>query len=225
MNELSERKTHEKRVEELESTLATIAEHVSSLIKDAESRARNGGSPFSSPRGGLGKISTTRVKTTTTSTGKAAAGRSTISASLVPASSAGGGAPSLPPPPITTTTPKYDHHCDEQPPAFDDVERGSGSRDRREIPGLQTTSNPTSLAGCAVPDAGEGKVSAIEVPARTRVLRRVSSVRSLLLGVKEDGERLANFSQQMGLPHDTVVEHVQVRIILHQVHVPCGAQY
>lgn len=213
MNELSVRKTQETRVEELESTLATIAEHVSSLIKDAESRARNGGSPFSSPRGGLGKISTTRANTTTTSTtatGTAAAGRSAISASSVPASSAGGGAPSLPPPPITITTRQYDQHCDEQQPAFDDVERGSGGRDRREIPGLQTTSNPTLSAGCAVPSAGEGKASTVEEPARTRVLRRVGSVRSLLLGVKEDGKRLANFSQQIGLPHDTVVEQVQV---------------
>ncbi|CBJ26035.1 Mitogen-activated protein kinase kinase (MAP2K) [Ectocarpus siliculosus] len=214
VNELSERKTQETRVEELESTLATIAEHVSSLIKDAESRARNGGSPFSSPRGGLGKISMTRANTTTTSTtatGTAAAGRSSISASSVPASSAEGGAPSLPPPPITITTHKYDQHCcDEQQPAFDDVERGSGGRDRREIPGLQTTSNPTFSAGCAVPAAGEGKASTVEVPARTRVLRRVGSVRSLLLGVKEDGKRLANFSQQIGLPHNTVVEQVQV---------------
>ncbi|CAM9447520.1 unnamed protein product [Ectocarpus fasciculatus] len=217
VNELSERETHEKRVEELESTLATIADHVSSLIKDAESRARNGGSPFSSPRGGLGNISTTRrAKTTTTSTtatGTAAAGRSTISASSVPASIAGGGAPSLPPPPITITTPKYDQHCDEQQPSFGDLERGSGGEDRREPPGLQTASIPTSLAGCAVPAAGEGKASTVEVPARTRVLRRVSSVRSLLLGVKEDGERLANFSQQMGLPHDTVVEHVQQKLV------------
>ncbi|CAM9154766.1 unnamed protein product [Ectocarpus sp. 13 AM-2016] len=216
VNELSEEKTQETRVEELESTLVTIAEHVSSLIKDAESRARNGGSPFSSPGGGLGTTPTTRANTTTTSptaTSTAAAGRSTISASSMPASSAGGGAPSLPPPPITITTRKYDQHCDEQQPTFDGIERGSGGRGGREISGLQTTSNPTLLVGCAVPAAREGNASTVEVPARTRVLRRVGSVRSLLLGVKEDGKRLANFSQQLGLPHDTVVEQVQQKLV------------
>ncbi|CAM9203302.1 unnamed protein product, partial [Hapterophycus canaliculatus] len=56
-SELSEKNMRETRLQELENTLHTIAEHVSALIKAAESCARDGNSPTPSARGGLGTLS------------------------------------------------------------------------------------------------------------------------------------------------------------------------
>lgn len=49
-------------------------------------------------------------------------------------------------------------------------------------------------------------------PAKRKELRRVGSIRDLLLGERQDGERLKYFAWQMGLPHDLVVEQFQVCI-------------
>ena len=42
--------------------------------------------------------------------------------------------------------------------------------------------------------------------------RRVSSIRDLLLGEEQKGERLKFFALQMGLPHDLVVAHFKVTL-------------
>lgn len=49
-------------------------------------------------------------------------------------------------------------------------------------------------------------------PTKQKELRRVGSIRDLLLGERQDGERLNYFAWQMGLPHDLVVEQFQVCI-------------
>lgn len=230
MNELPEGDTHEKRMEELKCTLSTIAKHVSSLITDAENRARDGDSPNPTARGGQGTIPTAAtpitlsvIASTRVEAARAAAG--TITTTVPTAASARGASPPLPPllKPTITVGESEDigslQHRDDmvvvEPQSFPAaIGGGGGCQEQGGMPPLEVTSMATPTAGCAVPavvaDAA-GKTLTAEVPARTRVLRRVSSVRELFLGVEKEGERLANFSQQMGLPHDTVVAHVRVR--------------
>lgn len=235
MNELSEEDTHETRTEELKGTLSTIAKHVSSLIADAESRARDGDSPNPTARGGLGTIptaATPMTQATTTSTAvtptraeAAYTASGTATTTAVPTEASVRGA-SPPLPPLLRTAAGDCDNIDNLQHDNDSVVVdsqyftavvGDGCRLQGGIPSLAVASMAKSIAGCAVQTApgAAGKASTAEVQARTRVLRRVSSVRELFLGVAmQEGERLANFSRQMGLPHDTVVTHVRVRSLL-----------
>lgn len=218
-------------MEELKRTLSTIAEHVSSLIKDAEDRAKDGDSPNPTARGGLGTFSTTGTPTLATAAPTLASARGVSRGPPPPPPS-----PPPPPPPSTmktatssATAADYDQvdsskHGDDlvvvKPQTFAVATGGGGGsgRDRGAMPRLEVSSAEKSAGGSAVPAGAvdtPGKSSPVEVPARTRVLRRVSSVRALFLGVANKGERLEKFARQMGLPHDTVVAHVQVR------HRPC----
>lgn len=80
------------------------------------------------------------------------------------------------------------------------------------MPRLSVPSTEAPTATQAAPAAADAPAmaSTVEVPARTRVLRRVSSIQALFLGAAKEGGRLATFSRQMGLSHDVVVAHVQV---------------
>ena len=228
MEKLPERGTYEKKTEELKRTLSTIAEHVSSLIKDAENRAKDGDSPNPTARGGLGTFSTTGTpKSGTVAPTTGSARRSPLPTAPLPPPPP----PPTPPPPLTSTSKtatsisaadpdevessKYgDDLVVVKPQTFAAATDGGGSgRDREGMPRLDVLSTAKPTAVSAVPGAGDGseKGSPVEVPARTRVLRRASSVRALFLGVENRGERLETFSLQMGLPHETVVAHVQVR--------------
>lgn len=74
---------------------------------------------------------------------------------------------------------------------------------RGEVEPTRTESVPANITPATV-----------GTPMRTRVLRRVSSIRNLFLGAAEgEGERLQCFADQMGLPHSIVVEHVRVSIV------------
>lgn len=229
-DELSEEDTHATKLEDLKCTLSTIAKHVSSLITDAENRARDGDSPNPSARGGFGTIPTAATPITrTTATSEitptrrrvkavsAAAG--TVVSTTVPTVAAARVA-SPPLPPLLKTTDSLQHDDNElvvvEPKFFTAaVCRGGNCREKRggTLSLVGTSTANSTAAGSALPTALEaaGKTSTVDLPARTRVLRRVSSVRELFLGVAKEGERLANFSRQMGLPHDIVVAHFRVR--------------
>lgn len=223
VNEPPEEHTHAMKLEDLKCTLSTIAKHVSSLITDAENRAREGNSPNPSARGGFGTIPTaatpiTQAEPTSEIT------PTTRRVETASAAAARGASPPLPPLLRTTaagdceTNDSLQHDDSEmvvvEPKFFTAaVCRGGNCREEPGTPPMAGISTVKSTAGSAVPTSPEsaGKTSTVEVPARTRVLRRVSSVRGLFLGVAKEGERLANFSRQMGLPHDIVVAHFRVR--------------
>lgn len=227
----------ERRKQELKRTLSTIAKHVSCLIKDAENRARDGDSPNPTARGGLGTFSTTGMPMPATEkpeiapavveTAFAAAGAASVAVASVPPSART--AP-LPPPPLATTSssripaPTYDldgnarlrndkvvvePRCSTAAARGNDGLRNRGRTPRLSVPPLTVAPPETSEAPAAVDVPAMG--STVEVPARTRVLRRVSSIRALFLGAAKEGARLTTFSRQMGLPHDVVVAHVEVR--------------
>lgn len=227
---------HERRKQELKRTLSTIAKHVSCLIKDAENRARDGDSPNPTARGGLGTFSTTGMPVPATEkpetpavvkTAFAAAGTASAAVASVPPSART--AP-LPPPPLATTSssripaPTYDldgnarlrndkvvvePRCCTAAARVNDDLRNRGRTPRLSVPPLTVAPPETSEAPAAVDVPA--MASTVEVPARTRVLRRVSSIRALFLGAAKEGARLTTFSRQMGLPHDVVVAHVEVR--------------
>lgn len=165
--------------------LSTIAKHIKCLIMAAENRAVTGESPCPTARGGLG---------------------------LIPATTPSG-APSTPG--------RYDGGMSAAPRS--DVATCGGADEGRET--LRRRVAASIVAKMANAEAAAGVLNALpkstsnapasnapdEVLARTRVLRRASSVRQLFLGTTRRGERLAYFSRQIGLPHDTVVACFEVR--------------
>lgn len=84
---------------------------------------------------------------------------------------------------------------------------------RRDTP---LTSTPATIAdantGTFKPFAEGTSSATMGRPVQRKELRRVGSIRDLLLGERQDGERLKYFAWQMGLPHDLIVEQFQVRI-------------
>lgn len=103
------------------------------------------------------------------------------------------------------------------PPTTNEAPQYGGTKvgeDDRESPRREAVSAVTTIAGAegavAVDGPSPGGHERTRVPARTRVLRRVSSIRRLFLGATKDGERLKHFAEQMGLPHNVVVTHFQV---------------
>ncbi|CAM9652013.1 unnamed protein product, partial [Scytosiphon promiscuus] len=207
--ELTEREMRETRVKELETTLCTIAKHVSTLIKAAESRARGGDSPTPSARGGGWELSSAGTDGATQEKATSVAGTACLACGTANMTSAEGPPPPPPPLPQTTVstpptmTPRDHHDVLQQggPPRSNlttEAREDDGGRERERVSRPEAQVVPISTGKSA--SANTSKVTA-----RTRVLRRVSSIRALFLGVANEGERLANFSQQIGLPHDFVV--------------------
>lgn len=179
------------QTQELKNTLSTIAKHITCLIKAAESRASAGDSPCPTARGGLGRIAETTLLS---------------------------GAP-------WTPGPKKDGGSITAAPQLNAALSGDAGGERT-MSGERIAASPTTATTgteAAAADAGVSHASLkstsnasvtsapVEVLMRTRVLRRVSSVRQLLLGAAtRGGERLAYFSRQMGLPHDAVVAYFEV---------------
>lgn len=172
------------KTQELKNTLHTIAKHITSLVQAADMRARGGESPVPTARGGLGIILTTKQITKPTAS-----------------STSTGSTPSTRP----ADSP------DSKTPQSCDASKDGGREGHRFLvpsPVLFTTDGKTVAA--AADDSNTTAATTMAVTARTRVLRRVSSVRRLLLGDGKYGDRLAHFAQQMGLPHDDVVRLFQV---------------
>lgn len=173
----------EMRTEELKSILATITKHIRSLIEGAENRARAGDSPCPTARGGLDRVSNSP---------SSASSGSLTATSLEPSESDC---------PMQEACRPDELHVGNSP--FVAARTGL----LRGVPRMKLASS--AKAGSST-DTRRGTVR--ERPIRTRVLRRASSIRQLFLGgARSGGDRLVHFAEQMGLPHQLVVEHVQVR--------------
>lgn len=170
------------RTEELKRILAIIAKHISSLIEAAENRARAGDSPCPTARGGLDRLSNSP---------SSASSWSLTAPSLEPSSNS-----------WPTQDPCRQEGFQVGTPPF--VPARTGLR------GAPRVSLASSAMARSSTDTSGGTVG--EAPIRTRVLRRASSIRQLFLGgPRRGGDRLVHFAEQMGLPHQLVVGHVQVR--------------
>lgn len=178
---LLEGEIRETQTQELKGMLSTIAKHIKRLIMAAENRAVTGESPCPTARGGLGLIPATTISGAPSTPGRYDGG---MSADVAICDGAGGGREALRRRVSASTVAKMAN-----------AEAAAGV----------LNASPKSTSNAPASNATD------EVLARTRVLRRASSVRQLFLGTTRRGERLAYFSRQIGLPHDTVVACFEVR--------------
>lgn len=207
----------EVKTQELRSTLSVISNHVTSLIRAAENRARDGDSPSPTARGGLGMTLPTKSEARaaaaaqTTAAAQAAAkaaAAQTAAAQAIPATPAAIAALLAAAVPKTTFDPQEDTVGLVQP--------CPEGRTAASTPVISPTlvgakASAFAVGAASVLPVDAESASPVGVPARTRVLRRVSSIRKLFLGATKTGEQLEHFAEQMGLPHDVVVTHFQVR--------------
>ena len=209
----------EAKTQELKSTLSVISKHITSLIRAAENRARDGNSPSPTARGGLGVTLKPIAAAPTAATQKAGARNTAPQTSAAQQEVAPTAAvakeeipetPEVFTPPLAAAVPKT---------KFDpgDAEALKPFPERRAAPTAVVSPTLASAKASAFPVGVSASVlpadvesAPVGVPARTRVLRRVSSIRKLFLGATKTGEQLEHFAEQMGLPHDVVVKHFQV---------------
>ena len=199
----------EAKTQELKNTLSVISKHVTSLIRAAENRARDGDSPSPTARGGLGVTLPTQSAARTaaavqTSAAQAAAVAQTAAAQAIPATPAAIAAL------LAAAVPKTRFDPQEDAVALQPFAEGRADATPVISPTCVGAKASAFTAGAASVLPADAESSPVGVPARTRVLRRVSSIRKLFLGATKTGDQLEHFAEQMGLPHDGVVTHFQV---------------
>lgn len=192
------------KTQELKSTLSIISKHVTSLIRAAENRARDGDSPSPTARGGLG------VALPTKSAARAAAAAAAQKSAATQATAAQTAATRAIP---ATTAALSAQSAAAGPKTRLDLQEDTAALQAVTpviAPRLVGAKGFAFAAGAPSVLPAHAEDSPVGVPARTRVLRRVSSIRKLFLGATKTGKQLELFAEQMGLPHDVVVTHFQV---------------
>lgn len=191
------------KTQELKSTLSVISKHVTSLIRAAENRARDGDSPSPTARGGLGVTLPTKSEARAAAAAAQTSAATQAAAAQTAASQAQPATPAAVAALLAAAVPETRFNLQEDTVALHAATPVISPR----LAGAKASAFAAGAASMLPADA-EG--SPVGVPARTRVLRRVSSIRKLFLGATKTGEQLEHFAEQMGLPHDVVVKHFQV---------------